>query len=359
MRFRPVLALLLLVASSLFATSAGASELIDEHGQAIPLAEADTILKATGLDALIDRSDYVVHARVGRRTAQWVNKNIESTYAISVQSTLKGSGPAEFELTVLGGDAPDGAPIGQYVRGAARLSPGEEVILFLRTDTEERLLKANARRMSAGMRPILVDPRSKLATSFAVTGGQKGKFNVVTLSDGSKFVTRLRPMPHMMSDPVSEAMTERLRVRLEGTKEERAALAREEWEEALDTWEAAYGVRPILPAEDLETPQLDPTHAPPMAPRRFATGPLTEAPARVGNPAGLPAEGYRPSIVTDPDAPEFRRASPRATLDALPYNASTMRRPMALGTFEALVGYRAGRAATVAAGPEVSTEEAR
>lgn len=358
MRFRPAFLLLLVAALCLAAASAPASELIDEKGQAIPLAEADALLKASGLDALVDRSDFIVHARVGERTARWVNKNIESSYQIDVVETLKGRGPASFELTVLGGDAPGGAPIGQYVRGAARLSPGEEVILFLRTDTAERLRRANARRLAAGQRELRIHPESRLATSFAVAGGQKGKFNVLTLEDGSQFVTRLRPMPHILTDPVSAAMRQNLEEKLEDRAAVRKARLEEEFEAALDQWEAQYGVRPVLPAADVEPARRDPRLASPSRPlRRSVTGASSPAP-RAENPAALPAEAYRPSIVTDPEAPEFAAADPKVVLDALPYNADGLRRPMSLATFESLIRYRAESAAP-ADDPAAPREEAR
>jgi hypothetical protein len=347
------------------------ADVIDEQGNAIPVASAEAILEASGLDRLAARADYVVHARVGAQSAAWVNKNIETSSMIAVENKLKGDGPDQFELTVLGGDAPDGLPVGQYVRGAARLFEGEEVILFLKTDTQQRVNEVNARRASNGLEPIRVAPESKLATSFRVVGGLKGKFNVITLSDGSKFVTRFRPMPQMLSKPVIDIMESEMRKGLESvaTKEQRQEQARLEWEAAADRWAEEYGVRPILPEAAHDSGPATAAGggalrlagaAEPVAPRAARMGGVpagSTAATEAEAPGGLPRDSYRPSIVTDPDAPELAPLDPKAMMKVLPHNADFHRRPMALDTFEALLRYQIRREAG-AASAEPATAEA-
>lgn len=158
-----------------------------------------------GLDRLAAYADTVIHAEVEGRETRMVNRNVETTYRLRVLETLMGGEGLErstdgtVEITVRGG-AMEGLPIAQVVRGNAYLLPDEEVILFLDTHPERYIARSQAERASRGMEPLQIDPRSRLATSPRIVGRAQGRFTVMTLPTGHRYVTRLSPLGAVPDD---------------------------------------------------------------------------------------------------------------------------------------------------------------
>jgi hypothetical protein len=263
------------------------------------------------LGPLVAKADWVVHAEARAGTARWVGGNIETTYAFSTRESLIGEGPEEFELTVLGGRIP-GSPIAQHVREEAQFVAGEEVVLFLRRDTGEQVARLNEARAAAGLQPLAFPADSKRATSPRLVGKSRGKFNVLTLEDGTKLLRRYRPAP-WHADPDTQAFM---------ANRERQQLARQAAKKA---------------------PSAD-------------AGRQAEAEA-----AGL--QNYAPSAVTDPNAPEFRSETEalRQHRRRMPYNADAMKGPVDFELFKkevarlAVLKGKAAPATTNSSAPVSST----
>src|SRR5690606_9680006 len=127
-------------------------------------------LDRAGVASLARRSDWVVHADIASRSSRWVDGNIETTYQVVVRESLLGEGPETFNLTLPGGEAPNGAPIAQYVRGTPEFADGEEVVLFLRRDFTEDWAAIDEARRQVGLEPFRFHPDSGLATSPRIVG---------------------------------------------------------------------------------------------------------------------------------------------------------------------------------------------
>jgi hypothetical protein len=162
----------------------------------------EAILPKVKLDRLVQKSDSIVIARVAEKTTTWVDGNIETTYRLDISQDYlnnKRTQGGSLEITTRGGQS-DQIPIGQRITGNASMAKGEEVLLFLETDHEERLKRVNTKRASSGMGPVEINPNSKIHTSPRIIGRAKGKFTVLTLPTGERFVTRLSPVGHVHSD---------------------------------------------------------------------------------------------------------------------------------------------------------------
>jgi hypothetical protein len=106
---------------------------------------------------LAEQSDAIVIGRATETQPFWIDngRNLVTLVTIAVDETLKGDGSGALTVTLPGGvDANRKFPIAMSYPGAPRISPNEEVFLFLvRADDE-------------------------VAQSYAVTGFSQGKFSI-------------------------------------------------------------------------------------------------------------------------------------------------------------------------------------
>ncbi len=89
------------------------------------------------LPTLTDKSDLIVIAKVGESRAKWDagNTGIWTHYDISVSETLKGVHKAEREFVTRGGVVGNR---GQHVAGSGTFAEGDEYVLFLWKDDDDR-----------------------------------------------------------------------------------------------------------------------------------------------------------------------------------------------------------------------------
>lgn len=95
-----------------------------------------TVVVSQSIEEMAQSAKVIVEGRVGQIQARWdeVGSHI-STYAeIALLRPLKGEATKAFLVKQPGGVV-DG--VGQYVSGAARFSPGENVLLFLEPASDE------------------------------------------------------------------------------------------------------------------------------------------------------------------------------------------------------------------------------
>ena len=128
---------------------------------------ADTSL-ANGLSIsdMTDRSDLIAIGSCVDTKSVWVDRTLMTLATISVGETLKGSELGTIAVALPGGiDANRRFPVEMSYPGAPRITPGEDVFLFLNANGE-------------------------VGGSYTLTGFSQGKFSIVKDEDGETFVTR-------------------------------------------------------------------------------------------------------------------------------------------------------------------------
>lgn len=160
-----LLVLVALVSSALWANSASRAD----NAPADPtLQAADTTLAvALSLDDMVSQSDVIAIGNCVDTQSVWVENRLVTLATVTVSETLKGD-ESTSNLTVAlpgGVDANRKFPIAMSYPGAPKMTPGEDVFLFL----------SNA---------------SEVAGSYTVAGFSQGKFSIVKDEDGEPMVSR-------------------------------------------------------------------------------------------------------------------------------------------------------------------------
>ena len=116
---------------------------------------------------MVSQSDVIAIGSCIETQSVWVDKSLVTLATVAVNETLKGD-ESTTNLTVAlpgGADANRKIPIAMNYPGAPRITPGEDVFLFL-TNTGE------------------------VAGSYTVAGFSQGKFSIVKDEDGELMVSR-------------------------------------------------------------------------------------------------------------------------------------------------------------------------
>ncbi|HKR21415.1 MAG TPA: hypothetical protein VJS17_02425, partial [Pyrinomonadaceae bacterium] len=131
-----------------------------------------TLALALSLDEMVQQSDVIAIGSCTETQSVWVDKSLVTLAKVAVNETLKGDeGTTTLTVALPGGvDANRKFPVAMSYPGAPRLTPGEEVFLFLNNSGE-------------------------VSGSYTVAGFSQGKFSIVKDEDGEKMVSRdLRQM---------------------------------------------------------------------------------------------------------------------------------------------------------------------
>ena len=139
----------------------------DDTPQNATLGTPDTTLAvALSLENMIDQSDVIAIGNCVETKSVWVDRSLVTLATVSVSETLKGGETSSLTVVLPGGsDANRQFPIAMSYPGAPRLTPGENVFLFLNADIDNGL-------------------------GYIVAGFSQGKFSIVTDEDGQQLVTR-------------------------------------------------------------------------------------------------------------------------------------------------------------------------
>ena len=125
-----------------------------------------TLAVALSLEDMVNQSDVIAIGSVQDTRSVWVDRSLVTMATVSLSETIKGTESGSLTVVLPGGiDANRKIPIAMSYPGAPRLTPGENVFLFLTADTE-------------------------LANSYAVAGFSQGKFSIVNDEDGVPVVSR-------------------------------------------------------------------------------------------------------------------------------------------------------------------------
>ncbi len=139
----------------------------DEAPPQDTLATPDTSLAlALSVQDMVNQSDLIVIGNCVETKSIWVDRSLVTLAAVSVSESLKGNETSTITVSLPGGvDANRRIPIAMTYPGAPRMTPGEDVFLFL-TNSDE------------------------VGGSYTVTGFSQGKFSIVTDEDGELSVSR-------------------------------------------------------------------------------------------------------------------------------------------------------------------------
>jgi hypothetical protein len=153
-----VIALLASVRWSTTATDAPPADLL-------PAADT-TLALALSLGDMADQADVIAIGNVVDSRSMWVDRSLVTLVNVTVGESLKGAPGETLTVVVPGGvDANRKIPIAMTYPGAPRLSPGENVFLFLNADSE-------------------------VGGGYNITGFSQGKFSIVEGDDGEPMVSR-------------------------------------------------------------------------------------------------------------------------------------------------------------------------
>ena len=131
------------------------------------LATPDTTLAvALSLEDMVNQSDVIAIGNCVNTQSVWVDRSLVTLATVSVSETLKGEGAENITVVLPGGvDANRKFPVAMSYPGAPRLTPGENVFLFLTADTD-------------------------FGNGYNVAGFSQGKFSIVNNEDGEPVVSR-------------------------------------------------------------------------------------------------------------------------------------------------------------------------
>lgn len=125
-----------------------------------------TLAVALSLDDMVDQSDVIAIGNCVDAKSVWVDRILVTLATVSVSETLKGTESGNLTVVLPGGvDANRKFPIAMSYPGAPRLTPGEDVFLFLNADTDYGL-------------------------GYNVAGFSQGKFSIVNDEGGEPVVSR-------------------------------------------------------------------------------------------------------------------------------------------------------------------------
>lgn len=156
-----ILVVLALLVSARWGTKA------DDAPPSDTLGTPDTTLTvALSLEDMVAQSDVIAIGNCLDTKSVWTDGTLVTLATVSVTESLKGAESGPLTVVLPGGiDANRKIPIAVSYPGAPRLTPGEDVFLFLTSDTD------------SGM-------------GYNVAGFSQGKFSIVNDEDGVPVVSR-------------------------------------------------------------------------------------------------------------------------------------------------------------------------
>lgn len=128
---------------------------------------ADTTLAvALSVGDMVSQADVIAIGRALETRSMWVDRSLVTLVTVAVNESLKGAPGETLTVVVPGGvDANRKVPVSMTYPGAPRITPGEDVFLFLNVDSE-------------------------VGGGYNVTGYSQGKFSIVEGDDGQPAVSR-------------------------------------------------------------------------------------------------------------------------------------------------------------------------
>ncbi len=156
----------LLVVIALLVSASWPSNAVDAPPQDVLPTPDTTLAVALSIEDMTNQSDVIAIGNCVETKSVWVDRTLVTLATVSVTESLKGNETADLTVTLPGGvDANRAIPIAMTYPGAPRMTPGEDVLLFLTASGE-------------------------VAGSYSVAGFSQGKFSIVKDEDGEQMVSR-------------------------------------------------------------------------------------------------------------------------------------------------------------------------
>ncbi|HEU4794578.1 MAG TPA: hypothetical protein VFT02_03045 [Pyrinomonadaceae bacterium] len=158
------LAISLVIGIALLASMRWSTTATDAPTDLMPAADT-TLALALSIGDMTDQADVIAIGNCVDTRSMWVDNSLVTLVTVAVGEALKGAPGETLTVVVPGGvDANRKVPVAMTYPGAPRLTPGENVFLFLNADTE--------------------------VGGYNVSGFSQGKFSIVEGEDGQPMVTR-------------------------------------------------------------------------------------------------------------------------------------------------------------------------
>ncbi|HEX7295065.1 MAG TPA: hypothetical protein VF251_04875 [Pyrinomonadaceae bacterium] len=154
-----VIALLLSARWATMAVNAPAQDLVQS-------APNTSLANALSVEDMVHKSDLIAIGNCVGTKSVWVGRSLVTLATVAVGETIKGTEQREITVALPGGiDANREVPIAMNYAGAPRMTPGEDVLVFLR----------------AG---------GPVSGTYTIAGLSQGKFSIVKDEAGREMVTR-------------------------------------------------------------------------------------------------------------------------------------------------------------------------
>ncbi|HEY7784449.1 MAG TPA: hypothetical protein VIB00_06975 [Pyrinomonadaceae bacterium] len=119
------------------------------------------------IEQMVNQSDLIAIGNCRETRSVWIDRNLVTLATIAVGETLKGDATSQLTVVLPGGaDANRRIPVAMTYPGAPRITPGEDVFLFLTRDDE----------FGGG--------------SYTIAGFSQGKFSIVKDEEGREIISR-------------------------------------------------------------------------------------------------------------------------------------------------------------------------
>jgi hypothetical protein len=130
------------------------------------MAPDTTLALALSIGDMTDQADVIAIGNCVETRSMWVDRSLVTLVTVAVGESLKGDPGETLTVVIPGGvDANRRIPIAMTYPGAPRLTPGENVFLFLNADSD-------------------------VGGGYNITGFSQGKFSIVEGDDGQPSVSR-------------------------------------------------------------------------------------------------------------------------------------------------------------------------
>src|SRR5918993_3875431 len=125
-----------------------------------------TLAVALSLEDMATQSDVIAIGNCADTKSVWIDGSLVTLATVSVSESLKGTETGSLTVVLPGGvDTNRQIPVAMSYPGAPRLTPGEDVFLFLTANSD-------------------------FGSGYTVAGFAQGKFSIVTDEDGQPVVSR-------------------------------------------------------------------------------------------------------------------------------------------------------------------------
>lgn len=161
-----ILGCCLVIAIALLVSARWGTEAVQAPPQDMLPTPDTTLAVALSVEDMVNQSDVIAIGNCVETKSLWVDRTLVTLATVSISESIKGEAAQNIVVELPGGiDVNAKVPIAMTYPGAPRITPGEDVFLFL-----------NASGQVAG--------------SYNVAGFSQGKFSIVTNEDGELMVSR-------------------------------------------------------------------------------------------------------------------------------------------------------------------------